>query len=155
MRCSRDGAARNAVALRADEAEGDDVCACSGEESAMTAVSKKSRIITRSRYRRTDLLRQGKWRGARCVIASEVCCSGRRVACIALLFCSRSAASTGDDGKKGFGEDAKSKFANCVSPTARKTPPSGRPGQVKAPDGVSPQPQDRQCLACVLQACVV
>jgi hypothetical protein len=26
----------------------------------MTAVSKKSRIITRSRYRRTDLLRQGK-----------------------------------------------------------------------------------------------
>src|SRR5213594_3510538 len=109
-RCSRDG-----------EAEGDNVCACSGEESAMTAVSKKSRIITRSRYRRTDLLRQGKWRGARCVIASEVCCSGRRVACIALLFCSRSAASTGDDGKKGFGEDAKSKFANCVSPTARKT----------------------------------
>jgi hypothetical protein len=29
----------------------------------MTAVSKKSRIITRSRYRRTDLLRQGKWHG--------------------------------------------------------------------------------------------
>src|SRR2546430_17472988 len=50
-RCSRDG-----------EAEGDNVCACSEEENAMTAVSKKSRIITRSRYRRADLLRQGKWR---------------------------------------------------------------------------------------------
>src|SRR4029453_7211431 len=48
-RCSRDGGA-----------ERDDICACSGEENAMTAVSKKTRIITRSRYRRPDLLRQGK-----------------------------------------------------------------------------------------------
>jgi len=38
-RCSRDGGA-----------EGDDVCASSGEENAMTAVSKKTRIITRFRY---------------------------------------------------------------------------------------------------------
>src|SRR5438445_12702630 len=39
-RCSSDG-----------EAEGDvDVCACSEQENAMTAISKKTRIITRSRY---------------------------------------------------------------------------------------------------------
>src|SRR5215469_13645404 len=49
-RCSREG-----------EAAGDDVCACSGEENAMTAMSKKSRIITRSRYRHANLSRQGKW----------------------------------------------------------------------------------------------
>jgi hypothetical protein len=37
-RCSREG-----------EAVGDDVCACRGEENAMTVVSKKTRIITRNR----------------------------------------------------------------------------------------------------------
>src|SRR6266481_5804095 len=42
----------------------------------MTAVSKKSRIITRFRYRRADLLRQEKWR------RSSLDCSGRRVACM-------------------------------------------------------------------------
>jgi hypothetical protein len=41
---------RAGVALRAGEAEGDDVCACSGENNAMNATSKKTRIITRSRY---------------------------------------------------------------------------------------------------------
>jgi hypothetical protein len=38
-RCSSDGGA-----------EGDDVCACSGEKSARIPISKKIRIITRSRY---------------------------------------------------------------------------------------------------------
>ena len=38
-RCSRDG-----------DADGNDVCAYSGDENAMTAVSKKTRIITRFRY---------------------------------------------------------------------------------------------------------
>jgi hypothetical protein len=40
--------------LRAGVAEGDDVCASSGEENAMSAVSKKSRIITRFRYRHAN-----------------------------------------------------------------------------------------------------
>ena len=41
----------------------------------MTAVSKKSRIITRSRYRRTDLLRQGKCRCA--AFTDLLCCAPR------------------------------------------------------------------------------
>lgn len=57
-----------------------------------------------------------------------------------------------DDRKKGFAERQRLIFANCVYLTARKTPPSGWPGQVKALDGVPPQPQDRQRLTCVLQA---
>jgi hypothetical protein len=114
----------------------------------MTAVSKKSRIITRSRYRRTDLLRQGK-----CQCAS--------------LDCSRLAVSRRSERlikggsaspktmPKGSAEGAILIFANCVCLTPRKTPPSSRPGQVKALDGVSPQPQNRQSLACALQACVI
>src|SRR5438128_10616396 len=44
------------------EAEGDvDVCACSGQENAMTAISKKTRIITRSRY--SARIPQGKETG--------------------------------------------------------------------------------------------
>ena len=50
MRCSSDGPACNAVALRAGEAEGDGVCAGSGETNAMTPIRKKIRIITRPRY---------------------------------------------------------------------------------------------------------
>src|SRR5439155_2858578 len=43
-------------------AEGDgDVCACSEQENAMTAISKKTRIITRARYSCADFSRQGKW----------------------------------------------------------------------------------------------
>ena len=41
----------------------------------MTDVSKKSRIITRSRYRRTDLLRQGK---CRCAAFTDSLCCARR-----------------------------------------------------------------------------
>src|SRR5438477_818400 len=45
--------------------------------------------------------------------------------------------------------------ADTTTLSERKTPPSGWPGQVKALDGVSPQPQDRQRLACLLQLCLV
>jgi hypothetical protein len=38
------------VALRAGEAEGDDVCACTGENNATNPTRKKARIITRFRY---------------------------------------------------------------------------------------------------------
>ena len=53
---------------------------------------------------------------------------------------------------KGPAESARLIFANCVCRTARKTPPSGWPGQVKALDGVPPQSLDRQPLTCLLQA---
>ena len=56
---------------------------------------------------------------------------------------------------KDFAKSGALTFANSVRLTERKTPPSGRPGQVKALDGVSPQPQDRQLLTCALQAFVV
>jgi hypothetical protein len=129
----------------------------------MTAVSKKSRIITRSRYRCTDLLRQEKWRrsssrnykpGVRVAsICQRVEDNGFHQSPVDRLFL-KMPVRLGPRAKQ-FAEGARLIFANCVYPTARKTPPSGRPGQVKAPDGVSPQPQDRQRLACLLQACVV
>jgi hypothetical protein len=41
---------RAGVGLRAGEAEGDDVWACSGETNAMIPMRKSARIITHSRY---------------------------------------------------------------------------------------------------------
>jgi len=56
-------------------------------------------------------------------------------------FAADTAASTGNDAKKRPAERATLTFANFIYAMERKTPPSGRPGQVKALDGVSPQPQ--------------
>src|SRR2546430_2777089 len=113
----------------------------------MTAVSKKSRIITRSRYRHTDLLPQEKWRRS----SGRNCKPGVRVASIRLRVEDNAFHLSKVDRllrrrrQKG---PAKAQYHQIL--TARKTPPSGRPGQVKALDGVSPQPQDRQRLAYLL-----
>src|SRR5262245_18154009 len=99
----------------------------------MIAVSKKSRIITRSRYRRADLTRQGK-----CHCASSHC-SGRRVACEAPFLLQPTRLPLQD-------------MAAMEIFTTKKTPPSGRPGQVNALDGLYPQPQESLTPSCLLQA---
>ena len=122
----------------------------------MTAVSKKSRIITRFRYRRTDLLRQGKWRrsssrnhkpgGRAPSICQRVEDNAFHLSKVDRLLRRRC---------ETVRRRRKTNSHELRHFTPRKTPPSGRPGQVKALDGVSPQPQDRQRLACVNHARLV
>jgi hypothetical protein len=129
----------------------------------MTAVSKKTRIITCSRYRRTDLLRQGKCQmssrrnhksgGRAAFICQRVEDNAFHLSWVDRLLL-KMPVRLGPMAKSSA-KGARLKFANRVYLTARKTPPSGRTGQVKALDGVPPQPQNRQRLACVLQACAV
>jgi len=144
----------------------------------MTAVSKKSRIITRSRYRRTDLLRQGK---CRCSAFTDLLCCAPRSPLLRkgegkVRIQSKTTASG-----RFLNWHVQSKTAHLSSPLGRrreanrpdvtrgvhasafdmllfrerKTPPSHWPGQVKALDGVPPQSLDSQRSACVLQAFVV
>src|SRR5206468_3225417 len=132
----------------------------------------KTRIITRSRYRRVDLLPQGKCRcafvgavWAPSLVASPFPRERGRVR----VHSRQSAYATLKTPHlaplplpKGRGENTTrnrrqifTRVVRCVvikNSHQRKTPPSGRLGQVKALDGVAPQPQDRQRLACVLQA---
>jgi hypothetical protein len=74
------------------------------------------------------------------------------------LFCGLAASTENNSKEKTVSARRRNQHARRVrtrTPTkrhpARKTPPSGRPGQVKALDGVPPQPQNRQRLACVVQ----
>ncbi len=145
----------------------------------MTAVSKKSRIITRSRYRRTDLLRQGKCRCA--AFTDLLCCAPRspllrkgeskvRIQfennCIRqVLELARAVQNPSPlSSLLGQGErrtdrmsrgDVHARAFDMLLFRERKIPPSGWPGQVKALDGVPPQSLDSQRSACVLQAFVV
>src|SRR5215469_4862594 len=99
----------------------------------MTAMSKKSRIITRSRYRHANLSRQGKWELREWQEPKNQATSR--------IYLPR----------RENTKVTRPTFADRGYPR-KKTPPSG---QVNALDGVSPQPQDRQRLACLVQAFVI
>jgi hypothetical protein len=123
----------------------------------MIAVSKKTRIITRSGY--SSWFHRGKENAImrpRAVAASL--CRGAEAKRCRQIAPSGSASPkmpVSSDRWQRVRQRRKTKFADRGYLIERKTPPSGRPGQVKALDGVSPQPQDRQRSACALQVIVV